>query len=326
MSSDSFLGGGRGWVNDGEIKVSVICNAYNHEEYIRDAIEGILHQKTEFAFEVLIHDDASTDNTAQIIKEYEGKYPNIIKPIYQIANQYSLYKSITVDYQLPRANGEYIALCEGDDYWIDENKLQTQYDFLENNPRFNMCVHRAYMYDCVTKKIIKKMPEDELSRSISLEEIIYRGAMWPTASVFCRKSIFENPPHFFDFFKLDYTYMLLGAFYNDLYYMDSIMAVYRWRANNSWTNSFHSDKEKQRIHLNRMNSMLDILDQDTTGQYSTIIKKKQLNNTFYYYLGTEQYQKALGREFDIFLRELTPVQRLKLHIKAKVPWLVEILR
>ena len=115
-----------------EILVSICCITYNHEKYIRDAIEGFLMQKTDFPFEVLIHDDASTDGTADIIREYETKYPDIIKPIYQTENQYSKGIKISATYNYPRAKGKYIALCEGDDYWIDPYKLQKQVDFLEH--------------------------------------------------------------------------------------------------------------------------------------------------------------------------------------------------
>ena len=100
--------------------VSICCLTYNHAPYIRDAIEGFLMQKTNFPVEILIHDDASTDGTADIIREYETRYPDIIKPIYQTENQYSKGVKISREYQFSRARGKYIALCEGDDYWTDK--------------------------------------------------------------------------------------------------------------------------------------------------------------------------------------------------------------
>ena len=121
--------------------LSILCVTYNHEAYIRDAIEGFLMQKTNFAFEVLIHDDASIDGTAEIIRKYEKKYPDLIKPIYQTENQYSKSVGISATYQFPRAKGNYIALCEGDDYWTDPYKLQKQVDFLDANPEYALCVH-----------------------------------------------------------------------------------------------------------------------------------------------------------------------------------------
>lgn len=129
--------------NSDEIVVSIICDCYNHEKYIAQALDSFLMQDCDFKFEVLIHDDASTDNSAAIIKEYELKYPEIIKPIYQKENQYSKKVNIWKDYQFSRAKGKYIAICEGDDYWIDTLKLQKQVDFLENNPSFSLITSQA---------------------------------------------------------------------------------------------------------------------------------------------------------------------------------------
>lgn len=129
-----------------DIIVSIITLTYNHEPYIRECLDGILMQQTSFKFESLIHDDASTDNTANIIREYATKYPNIIKPIYQTENQYSQKVPIGCTYLYPRAQGKYIALCEGDDYWTDPLKLQKQVDFLESHPDYVMCSHRFKQY------------------------------------------------------------------------------------------------------------------------------------------------------------------------------------
>ncbi len=129
--------------NNTESLVSIDCLTYNHENYIRDALEGFLMQKTDFAFEVLIHDDASTDQTANIIRKYEKKYPGVIKPIYQKENQFSQDGDISKQFQYPRAKGKYIAICEGDDYWTDPYKLQKQVDFLEAHPDYGL-VHSDF--------------------------------------------------------------------------------------------------------------------------------------------------------------------------------------
>lgn len=118
--------------------VSIHCLVFNHGPYIRNAIEGFLMQETSFPFEILIHDDASTDNSASIINEYATKHPHLINPLYQKENQYSKGVDVTYDFQISRALGKYIAICEGDDYWTDPKKLQKQVDFLENNPDFGL--------------------------------------------------------------------------------------------------------------------------------------------------------------------------------------------
>lgn len=123
------------------IVVSVACITYNHAPYIRQCLEGFLMQKTNFPIEIIVHDDASTDGTDDIIREYVLKYPELFKVILQEENQYS--KGVDVlSLVLERSAGKYIALCEGDDYWTDPLKLQKQVDFLENNPEYVMCSHR----------------------------------------------------------------------------------------------------------------------------------------------------------------------------------------
>src|SRR5690554_6550272 len=160
--------------------VSICCITYNHEPYIEDALKGFLIQETDFPFEILIHDDASTDRTADIIREYEAKYPRLIKPIYQVENQYSQGVKISAKFNFPRSQGKYIALCEGDDYWIDKDKLQKQYDFLKLNQEYSLCFHSA--------KIINEQDNFHF-RGESIENREYSGqeilAEWtiPTASV-----------------------------------------------------------------------------------------------------------------------------------------------
>lgn len=125
------------------ILVSIRCLVYNHEPYLRQCLDGFVMQKTNFAFEAIVHDDASTDGSAEIIREYAEKYPDIIKPIYETENQYSK-KDGSLGRIMNAAihpDAKYIAFCEGDDYWIDPYKLQKQFDFMENHPDYVLCVH-----------------------------------------------------------------------------------------------------------------------------------------------------------------------------------------
>ena len=167
--------------------VSVSCITYNHAKYIRQCLDGFIMQKTNFSFEVLIHDDASTDGTAEIIKDNEKRYPEIIKPIYEEENQWSRGRRGSAEFNFPRAVGKYIALCEGDDYWIDPNKLQKQVDFLETHPEYSMCFHNAVehfedgKYD---DKLFSNIEDRDYS---GLE--IYEDWIIPTASVVLRQGI-----------------------------------------------------------------------------------------------------------------------------------------
>lgn len=129
-----------------KIRVSIICTAYNHEKFIAKALDSFLIQKTNFEYEILISDDASTDKTAKIIKEYQKKYPKIIKAVYHSKNLYS-QGVMPSTYLYEKAKGKYLAICEGDDYWIDMNKLQKQVDFLENNEEYFAVYHNVRVVD-----------------------------------------------------------------------------------------------------------------------------------------------------------------------------------
>lgn len=162
--------------------ISICCITYNQEKYIRDTIEGFLIQEISFPIEIIIHDDCSTDNTAEIIREYVDKYSELIKPIYQKENQYSQGKKID-PIVFSHAKGKYIAYCEGDDYWTDPGKLQRQADFLELHPEYIMVTENA-IYDNLkngTKRKFSELPE----RDIDILELLGER-QFATASVLFR--------------------------------------------------------------------------------------------------------------------------------------------
>ena len=130
--------------------VAIKCTVYNHEPYLRDCLDGFVMQQTNFPFVAIVHDDASTDGSAAIIREYEEKYPNIIKPIYEIENQYSKRDGSVgriMDEAIDATGAKYVALCEGDDYWTDPHKLQKQVDFLDTHPEYVLCCHRYKIFN-----------------------------------------------------------------------------------------------------------------------------------------------------------------------------------
>jgi glycosyltransferase involved in cell wall biosynthesis len=125
--------------------VSVVIITYNHEKYIRQCLEGVLMQKTDFPIEVIVGEDCSTDNTRSIIKEFEAKYPDVMRPIYHETNVGGARNAYEFCYA--QIKGKYVATCEGDDYWTDPNKLQKQVDFLEQHPEIVMCFHPIHKVD-----------------------------------------------------------------------------------------------------------------------------------------------------------------------------------
>ncbi len=172
-------------MDERNVMVSIYCLAYNHEQYIRDTLEGFINQKTKFRYEVIVHDDASTDNTATIIKKYAEKYPHIIKPVLQKKNQHSQGVQIVKEILFPLLTGKYIAICEGDDYWCNCYKIQKQVEFLEEHQEYSACVHNTKMYNVKENKFKTMFGEKE--KDLELEDVIYYGGQsYHTSSVMCR--------------------------------------------------------------------------------------------------------------------------------------------
>lgn len=214
---------------NGEIPlVSISCITYNHEPYIMQTLDGFLMQKTRFPFEVLIHDDASTDRTADIIREYEKKFPKIIKPIYQKENQYSKgNRAILASFVYPRAKGKYIALCEGDDYWIDENKLQKQVDFMEQNPDVGLTYSKVKMLNNKQNEFFSVWGKEKNC----FAELIQENQI-PTLSVCMRKDILlqyikDVAPDTKNWLMGDYPMWLYFIHVSKVKFFDEITGVYR---------------------------------------------------------------------------------------------------
>ncbi len=156
--------------------VTVCCLAYNLKEYVTKALEGILMQRTNFVFEIIVHDDASTDGTTEIIKNYVEKYPKIIRPILQTSNKFSIghLNYIYCNYIYPIVKSKYIAYCDADDYWIDPLKLQKQIDFLEHNIEYGL----------VHTKTIEFAPKTRTLRTIGIENSDFASLIQENTLVF----------------------------------------------------------------------------------------------------------------------------------------------
>jgi len=207
--------------------VSVCCITYKHKPYIRDTIEGFLMQKTTFPIEIIIHDDASTDGTADIIREYEQKYPEIIKPIYQKENQWSKGIRPSPTYVWPKAHGKYIALCEGDDYWTDPYKLQKQVDFLEGNPEYSLCFHDAIVLWEDKSQPPKYFCSKDQKETSTIEDVIEKWFIPSASMVFRKDAIMPLPEWFANIYNGDWALQLLLADKGKIKYLNEVMSVYR---------------------------------------------------------------------------------------------------
>lgn len=312
---------------DENIAVSIVCNAYNHEKYIREALESFVMQKTNFKFEVLVHDDASTDKTADIIREYEEKYPDIIKPIYQTENQYSKNISIGITYQKPRVKGRYIAICEGDDYWTDPYKLQKQFDAMEKHPEIDVCAHTTVIVEANTKNLIDYMRPSNKNTVIPAEKVIDGGGGFvATNSLFYRAEIDENIPEFRGYLLLDYTLQIHSSLRGGMLYLKDCMSAYRYMVKGSWCSNMKAHKDRQLEHQKKILKMLEILNYETNYKYSKIIDKKILENKSELIYSNVLEQRDLEpSDYDI-IKNTNLRWKIKILIHLKFPDLINKLK
>ncbi len=271
------------WGDNTEPLVSVGCITYNHEDYIEEAIQSFLMQKTNFPFEVIIHDDASTDDTAKIIKRYAKKYPNIIKPIFQIENQYSQINGpIYPRFVYPKCNGEYIALCEGDDYWTDPFKLQKQVDILEKHSGCSWSFHPAQIVNHIkpTGKICRITNNNKVFGEQDIFKI-NKTRFSPTASILFRTRHIKQLPNWVLNAPVgDLPLKLYLTTKGKAYYINEAMSAYRINVAVSWNSDYKSNLNKRKkLHLGLI-KMLHSFNIYTKYKYYEQIINKQIEYLF----------------------------------------------
>jgi glycosyltransferase involved in cell wall biosynthesis len=217
--------------------VSICCMTFNHEKYLQQCLDGFVMQKTTFPFEILVHDDASTDKTAEIVKEYEVKYPHLFRCVYQKENQFAKQNTL-FNILLPMASGKYIALCEGDDYWTDQFKLQKQIDFLENHHEFSMSCHNIEVNGNVFQaSYIKNVKEFYTAKELASGEIAIS-----TLSIVFRNYKLTYPDFFSKTPVGDFPLFVLLSQYGRIKYFPEIMGVRRVHENGLWSAADKSTK------------------------------------------------------------------------------------
>lgn len=306
------------------IVVSIVCNTYNHGSYIRDALDGFIKQKTNFAYEVLVHDDASTDNTAEIIHEYEVKYPEIIKVIYQKENQYSQGINFVSKYQVPRIQGKYVAYCEGDDYWTDSEKLQKQFEAMESHPDVDMCAHAAMRQRAGDGKYIGLIAPGNSETIFDTGTVIKGGGDFvATNSLFFRSDLLTNPPAFRVKCPLDYALQIQGSMRGGMLYLPYNMSVYRVSVPGSWTERI-GNSEFYISQAEMIKGMLDMVDMETRHQYSSVIQERKEQLDFAELESAGKYKELKKPQYRIIFKEKPLEWKVKYFIKSNLYFIYEL--
>ena len=211
--------------------VAIKCAVYNHEPYLRDCLEGFVMQQTNFPFVAIVHDDASTDGSAAIIREYEEKYPDIIKPIYETENQYSKQDGSLgriMNAAIEATGAKYIAMCEGDDYWIDPLKLQKQVDFMEANPEAGLCYTDYNRLEDETNQLVESLFEKQKAyRSTSYEEFLLKPGYLAPMTWLYRRNLQDMLSLANIHSDGTYAYMLEFLHNSKVAYIPEVTATYR---------------------------------------------------------------------------------------------------
>lgn len=229
------------------ILVSICCLTFNHAPFIRKCLDGFLMQEGDFDIEVLIHDDASTDGTKEIIEEYKSAHPYIFYPIFQTENQGSKGgRSFTAKYNFPRCRGKYIALCEGDDYWTDSTKLKQQVEFLEQNNDYVLTGHDAIKITREGLIISQTCLEDIYKRDYSSTELKQSNLVLTLSMCFRNVSIIKYPPKESLKVKVGDLFIIsMLGLYGKYKFMPNIKpAVYRVHTGGVWSLKSELDKNK----------------------------------------------------------------------------------
>ncbi len=294
--------------------VTVSCITYMHAPFIRDAIEGFLMQKTTFRIEVLIRDDASTDGTAEIIKEYELKYPYLFKCFYQAENtsKHANKKELRKPFGLAH-RAKYISKCEGDDYWTDSHKLQKQVEFMESHQECSLCFHRAEIKYENGNTASTYSPEFKGIKFFPEDRLFYEGgSSAPTASLFYRREIAEERPKWRKMSPVgDMPLKMLLFIKGRVGFINEVMSVRRLNVTGSWNDRVRNQEKEENIYLEKMIRMLNEFNKYTEEKYVHDVRRivmsydmKRLR------LGKTQSIVLSSSEFSGLLRRMGIVQKM----------------
>ncbi len=258
------------------MKVSVLMVTYNQAEYIAQAIESVLMQETDFEVELVIGDDCSTDHTREILLDLQTKNPNKIK-LLQSERNLGVNKNIARTLQA--CTGQYLAILDGDDYWLSPHKLQVQVDYLDNHQELTVCFHNALI---VSKEgnVLRESAKPDQKPISTLEDIIQRNFIVSCTVMYRNGLVHSFPDWWHNILSADWTLHIFHAQHGDIGYIPEIMAAYRFNPQGIWSRLQFEDKLEMGLRFyTQMNSYLNY-------QYNSIIQPalsehwRRLHNVF----------------------------------------------
>ena len=261
------------------IQVSVCLIAYNHENYVAQTLDSILSQQTSFDFEIIARDDASTDGTAAILRDFERRFPDKVRLILEPRNRFHdpETKPLIGRVFAPRARGRYLATCEGDDWWTCPNKLQRQFEFMESHPKTQMCCHAVEVVSGDGKPATQLLTCGPTERDIECEEVMEnwarttRDGIWSLhpSSCFSRR---EADLAYASEWNLqvtagDFVRMCYFSHKTPVHFMPEVMSAYRYLPSQSWTARGEQDAAILAQHYREFIETMSVIDELTNYEH-----------------------------------------------------------
>lgn len=258
-----------------DIEVTVVCMTYNQEGYIERCLESLVSQKTTFRYEVIVHDDASIDSTAEIVRRFAAVHPSVV-PVLQRENQLSQGKNIR-KLIMPYVHGRFIALCEGDDWWCDNGKLQIQYDRLNGDSSISACAHAVKLFSEERQGFNGTLAPRADECEISVDEMVREIAPFGTNSLFFKTEYFIMPDEYMGWGVGDYPLCIWLAVNGRFLYLPKEMSAYRMHAKNSWSQRMAGDSDYAIRQNRRIIEGLRKFDDATYRKHSEAVQNAQLD-------------------------------------------------
>ncbi len=310
-----------------EIMVSITCIVFNHEDYMNTALDSFLMQDTSYPFEILINDDVSTDRTVEILKEYECKFPNIVKAVYQTENQFSQGIN-TMAILFPYIKGKYVAFCEGDDYWVDDKKLQIQIQEMEKHPEVDLSFHPSYKdVNGDRTEVMAKHANQNKIFSVK-HSIKGHGDFAETASMMFTNSLISSlPKWFYTALPGDYVTEVMGAERGGSLYINRIMSVYRSGLEGGWTEGeLRKSTEQRRESVNNIADQLKFLDNYLNNKYHKEFNNVIHNDRFDFISMVTNDINVKNEIYSLYKNDFSIFEKLQWHLLFKHQKLINTLK
>lgn len=312
-----------------KVMVSICCAVYNHLPYLKQAIDGFLAQKTTFDYEIIISDDVSTDGSRELLREYQKKFPEKIRVLFQEKNQYSKGKKIIFDILIPEARGKYIAICEGDDYWVDPNKLQKQFDIMERETSCVFCVHKVQDVNADGELLGNMYPPEEMPEGLIVQQDFIRMLFAPsrywfhTSSFFLRASEVKRFDGIYPAFikqsgvgDVPLTWLLANC--GDVYYIDSEMSCYRRDLSGSWSVRMQRRDYRRRMVQKQLEALKAY--NDYTGhKYDSLLSEDIIKCEFDYFRLSNKFLAIKQKTYKKYYSRLSFVEKAKIFLLFLFP-------